>query len=44
MALALFLLAIFIILVYAPSFNFQFQIGNKQISIESSEVNSSESS
>jgi len=44
MALALFLIIIFVILIYAPSFKFKFVIGNKEVKIESSEVNSSESS
>jgi hypothetical protein len=42
--LALLLLIFIILVLYTPNFNFQFQIGNKEIRIQSSEVNTSESS
>jgi len=41
---ALILLIIIIIILYAPNFKFKFQINNKEFLIESSEINSSESS
>lgn len=42
--LALLILILIIIVLYVPSFKFKFQINNKEFIIESSEVNSSESS
>ncbi len=42
--LALLILVLIVILLYAPPFKFKFQVNNKEFIIESSEVNSSESS
>jgi hypothetical protein len=42
--LALIILVLIIIVLYAPSFKFKFQVNNKEFIIESSELNTSESS
>ena len=41
---ALLLLIIIIIILYAPTFSIKFKVNNKEFIIESSEINSSESS
>ncbi|ALG96866.1 hypothetical protein [Acidianus bottle-shaped virus 3 strain ABV3] len=38
------LILLFIILIYAPPFNLKFKINNKEVIIETSEIQSSESS
>jgi len=42
--IALLFLAFLLLVIYAPSFKFKFQIGNKEVVIQSSEINTSESS
>jgi hypothetical protein len=42
--LALLLLVLIILVLYAPNFDFKFRIGNKEFEIISSEVSSSETS
>jgi hypothetical protein len=41
---AILVLVFIILLIYTPSFKFKFQIGNKEVVIQSSEINNSETS
>jgi len=41
---ALLVLVFIVLLIYTPSFKVKFQVGNKEIVIQTSEVSSSESS